>query len=175
MIALEAQFEESGGSVTSRSLSKGKGILPSCNCVKSAIHEILHDGIWLKDQYEIANSSVNYFKDLFCKDVTLVNPSSLLDVIPTLVSPEDNEDLIRLPGADEIKRIVFDTNPNSAAGSNGFNGKFFHASWDIIKDDLIEAVQDFFCGGNYQRVLHPLFLLSYLKEWPEELERLPAN
>lgn len=37
-------------------------------------------------------------------------------------------------------------NPNSAAGPDGFNGMFFQNCWEIIKEDVLMAIQAFFCG-----------------------------
>ncbi|VFQ93090.1 unnamed protein product [Cuscuta campestris] len=46
----------------------------------------------------------------------------------------------------EIKAAIWHLNPNSSAGPDGYNGDFFRKFWDIIKEDLISAVQDFFLG-----------------------------
>ena len=47
---------------------------------------------------------------------------------------------------DELKKVVFSMNPNSAAGPDGMNGYFFQKCWNIIKNDLIEVVHAFFSG-----------------------------
>ncbi|WMV45635.1 hypothetical protein MTR67_039020 [Solanum verrucosum] len=41
---------------------------------------------------------------------------------------------------------VFSMNRNSVAGSNGLGGKFYQHCWEIIKEDVLSAVQYFFCG-----------------------------
>ncbi|XP_071939807.1 uncharacterized protein [Coffea arabica] len=40
---------------------------------------------------------------------------------------------------------------DSAAGPDGFTGKFFTSSWDIIGEDVYRAVQSFFCGEELPR------------------------
>ncbi|VFQ82763.1 unnamed protein product [Cuscuta campestris] len=52
----------------------------------------------------------------------------------------------KIPTPEEIKEAVWSLNPNSAPGPDGFNGFFFRACWDIIKEDVISATQEFFIG-----------------------------
>ena len=37
---------------------------------------------------------------------------------------------------DELKQVIFSTNPNSAPGPDGFGGMFYQSCWNIIKFDL---------------------------------------
>ncbi|KAI0496299.1 hypothetical protein KFK09_022613 [Dendrobium nobile] len=43
-------------------------------------------------------------------------------------------------------RYRMEMNGDATAGPDGFTTKFFQKSWDIVKDDVILAVQDFFKG-----------------------------
>ncbi|KAL0392967.1 UNVERIFIED_CONTAM: hypothetical protein Sradi_2519500 [Sesamum radiatum] len=54
--------------------------------------------------------------------------------------------LCGLPTREEIKNAVFDMCPNSAAGMDGFSALFYQFCWDIIAQDVTEAVQDVYCG-----------------------------
>lgn len=47
----------------------------------------------------------------------------------------------------EIKKVFFSLNKEASAGPDGYTAKFFQESWDIIKEDLLEAVLDFFSGS----------------------------
>ncbi|XP_060215380.1 uncharacterized protein LOC132642130 [Lycium barbarum] len=38
--------------------------------------------------------------------------------------------------------------PSSVAGSDGYNGNFFHKCWTIIQEDIKNMVHDFFKGRN---------------------------
>ncbi|KAL0298003.1 UNVERIFIED_CONTAM: hypothetical protein Sangu_3166400 [Sesamum angustifolium] len=42
--------------------------------------------------------------------------------------------------------IVFSIDKDSVAGPDGFSSVFFQKCWDFIKNDIQEAVRDFFCG-----------------------------
>ncbi|EOY25449.1 Uncharacterized protein TCM_016755 [Theobroma cacao] len=50
------------------------------------------------------------------------------------------------PSLKEIKDVVFNIDKDSVAGPDGFSSLFYQHCWDIIKQDLLEAVLDFFKG-----------------------------
>ncbi|KAG5585843.1 hypothetical protein H5410_046277 [Solanum commersonii] len=43
-----------------------------------------------------------------------------------------------MPNLEELKKVIFSMNPNSAAGPDGMNGYFFQKCWNIIKHDLLD-------------------------------------
>ncbi|CAH9117544.1 unnamed protein product [Cuscuta europaea] len=47
---------------------------------------------------------------------------------------------------EEVKQAVWSLNPNSAAGPDGYNGKFFRKCWSFLSLDVLKAVQEFFMG-----------------------------
>ncbi|KAL0439993.1 UNVERIFIED_CONTAM: hypothetical protein Slati_2482300 [Sesamum latifolium] len=47
---------------------------------------------------------------------------------------------------EEVRRVVFDMSVHSVAGLDGFNGFFYQRCWDIIQEDVIDAVKDFLSG-----------------------------
>nr|XP_009771337.1 PREDICTED: uncharacterized protein LOC104221892 [Nicotiana sylvestris] len=56
----------------------------------------------------------------------------------------DNESFTVIPDTKEIRDVVFNMDPASAAGPDGYNGKFFQFCWDIIKEDITNFVQAVF-------------------------------
>lgn len=42
-----------------------------------------------------------------------------------LITDEENERLTRLPKGDEVRRVVFELNMNSASETDGFIGAFY--------------------------------------------------
>lgn len=44
--------------------------------------------------------------------------------------------------------MVFSMDGESAAGPDGFTGLFFTSCWDIVGQDVVKAVQDFFVGAD---------------------------
>lgn len=49
--------------------------------------------------------------------------------------------------AAEIKEAIWSIDDNKALGLDGFNSNFFKASWSIMSQDVINAVQNFFATG----------------------------
>lgn len=52
-----------------------------------------------------------------------------------------------IPSNDEIKQAVFSLNNDSAPGPDGFGSCFYQIYWDIVKEDVIKAVLQFFNTG----------------------------
>ncbi|XP_026383602.1 uncharacterized protein LOC113279107 [Papaver somniferum] len=48
-----------------------------------------------------------------------------------------------IPSTEEIKKTLFEMDPDSSPGPNGYSGSFYKACWHIIQDDVVNAVQ--FC------------------------------
>ena len=57
------------------------------------------------------------------------------------------------PSMEEVKRAVFRMNGDSATGPDGFTGKFFTFTWDILAQDVYNGVLSFLCGAELPRFL----------------------
>ncbi|XP_071940073.1 uncharacterized protein [Coffea arabica] len=118
---------------------------------KSVIHQIRsREGEWLTDEAQISAEAVDYFTSLFFVEPC---PGSwrTLEVIPKIISREQNDELERLPSMEEIREVVFAMDGESAAGPDGFTGRFFTFAWDVVGQDVLEAVVSFFCGHELPR------------------------
>lgn len=49
-----------------------------------------------------------------------------------------------VPSMDEVWLAVKGLNSSSAPGIDGYTGVFYVTCWEIIKHDVLSAVQDFF-------------------------------
>ncbi|KAK1660876.1 hypothetical protein QYE76_049035 [Lolium multiflorum] len=56
----------------------------------------------------------------------------------------DLSDLDRPFTMEELKTAVFDSPPDKSPGPDGFSGGFFRASWNVVKDDLLAAINKFY-------------------------------
>lgn len=70
----------------------------------------------------------------------------MLEVIPTLISQEDNTHMTILSTEEEVKEAVFQLSGSSSAGPDGFTGYFFQVCWDIVSTYVSNMVKAFFCG-----------------------------
>lgn len=55
---------------------------------------------------------------------------------------------------EEVKKALFAIDDNKAPGVDGFNAYFFKKAWNIIKVELIKAVQDFFQHNKLLRAVN---------------------
>ncbi|XP_026419666.1 uncharacterized protein LOC113315617 [Papaver somniferum] len=128
--------------------------------------EKLEGGI-TSNQEEIADILVKNFEDKFSyQEVTFDN--NLFNDIPDVVNEYDNSILEDTPKAEEIKEAVFDLNPDSAPGPDGFAGWFYREVWEIIGNDFIRAIQFWWSRGFKPNILNANFYffqkLKMLKE-----------
>ncbi|XP_055814172.1 uncharacterized protein LOC129883562 [Solanum dulcamara] len=113
---------------------------------KLFIHRIQNDeGNWLQGDDDIARAACDHFQNIFTGEDTHIQEDAL-QCIPKLITDDQNRDLQALPTLEELRTVVFSMNPNSAAGPDGMNGKFFQECWEIIKEDLFRVVLSFFNG-----------------------------
>ncbi|XP_027122139.1 uncharacterized protein [Coffea arabica] len=121
--------------------------------VQGMIHRVKRaDEVWVEDDNGIATDSIEYFSNLFSSD-TSSNLDGLLGLIPSLVSREDTMILEEVPTLEEVRRVVFATDGESAAGLDSFTGKFFTFAWDIIAQNVHKAIVSFFCGAELPRFI----------------------
>ncbi|XP_071914026.1 uncharacterized protein [Coffea arabica] len=103
-------------------------------------------GQWLTEAEGIKSSAASFFESLFSSDRDTDRHPVLPFALPQ-VSPGDNEKLLALPTMTEVREVVFLISPDSAPGPDGFGSGFYQACWEIIKDGLVAAIQDYFKGG----------------------------
>jgi hypothetical protein len=96
---------------------------------------------------QIAEHVVNHFQNLFCTNSFVQDQILVEEVIPKLVDDNVNNLLTILPSKDEIKHAVFDLNKDGAPGPDGFGAHFFQTYWEIIQEDVVNAVLQFFISG----------------------------
>lgn len=108
------------------------------------------DGQWLEEISQIKDSAVAFFSTLFAAEREGRRSPQLPFQLPK-VDQDDNDLLQRLPSLEERKEVVSSISEDSAPGPDGFGAGFYHASWSIICNDLLEAVCDFFRGAQLPR------------------------
>ncbi|WMV30181.1 hypothetical protein MTR67_023566 [Solanum verrucosum] len=131
------------------------------------LHKICTENeIWVQGEEEISKATCDYYQQIFTGQNDRID-ERIIQNIPTIVTAEQNEMMQTMPTMEELKQFVFAMNLNSAAGPDGFGGKFYQACWSIIKEDLLEVVQSFFCGNNMPKFMtHACLVLLPKNEQP---------
>ena len=117
----------------------------------------------ITEQTDIEQHVLHYFQNIFSVDNNCITSNLVSRTIPSVVSEEDNNALLRLPLRDEIKSAIFDLNGDGAPGPDGFGGHFFQTFWDIVAPDVIQSVQDFFITGVLAPNLNSNLIVLILK------------
>nr|GFB24137.1 RNA-directed DNA polymerase, eukaryota, reverse transcriptase zinc-binding domain protein [Tanacetum cinerariifolium] len=58
----------------------------------------------------------------------------------------------------EIKDAIFDIRDNRASRPDGYTSLFIKKAWKVVRNDLCEAIKEFFCNGK----ILGLFLVAML-------------
>lgn len=124
-------------------------------------------GRLLQNIEEIGKAAVEFFNEQF-RESGNNSDFSMLNLIPNLISAEENDRMTRLPDQFEVKKAVFELNGSSAAGPDGFTGLFFQKCWEIVAEDVRRGVRAFFCGQELPRfITHTNLVLIPKKDRPK--------
>ncbi|XP_042519122.1 uncharacterized protein LOC122092882 [Macadamia integrifolia] len=115
------------------------------------------DGTWVSDQQGISFYVSDFFEKFHEADEITVH-NDLLDNIPRVLEEEDVAELEIVPSGDEIKQAVWDLDPVSSPGPDGFPGSFFRRCWTIVEGDFCRAVKKFFEEGRLPKGINNCFI-----------------
>lgn len=92
---------------------------------------------------DIKHFAMQFFSSLFSDDRRVLQTSSCPFQFPQ-ISQEDNNMLGMMPSIDGLKDVVFSLDDGSAARLDSFGAGFYQRCWNIMKQDLLDAVEDFY-------------------------------
>ncbi|VFQ86944.1 unnamed protein product [Cuscuta campestris] len=93
--------------------------------ISQKIHKIRSgDGQWIQDKDDLLKEANFYFQQLYSKKDS-ENTEDFLSHIPNLLTVDDNSLLTQLPNEKEVKDAIWNLDPQSVAGPDGFTGEFY--------------------------------------------------
>ncbi|XP_074309059.1 uncharacterized protein LOC141643690 [Silene latifolia] len=108
-------------------------------------------GVVCKEPEDILNAFLSYYKQL------LGSSAGSANVIQHTNGPTVDcqlwEKMCKIPTEEEVKNVILSIPDEKSPGPDSFTSKFFKTSWSTIKDDLCEAVTDFFNSGQLLKQL----------------------
>lgn len=104
------------------------------------------NGRAINDPLELHDSAVDYFKHMLYDNIEITEEPIMSNIEPT-IDAEINEALCDSPTMEEIKKVVFNFSKDASSGPAGFPAIFYTTCWEVIKEDLLEAIEDFFLGA----------------------------
>nr|XP_027122067.1 uncharacterized protein LOC113739011 [Coffea arabica] len=90
---------------------------------RTFIHR-MKDGneVWTEEAGRIQDMATAFFEDMLSQPGQVQVDPSLLSVIPSIVSEQDNLAFQRFPMEEEIKTVIFQMDGDSSSGPDGFKG-----------------------------------------------------
>lgn len=122
------------------------------------------NGIPVYEEDQISNVISSFYANLFMSSGYHGNQTVSEALFPCITS-EQNEKLIKIPQAKEIKEATFSINGEKAPGPDGFSASFFHSNWDVVGPAVIAEVQGFFRTG----ILEPSINKTHVRLIPKNL------
>jgi hypothetical protein len=123
------------------------------------------DGQIVQDKKTMQTDS---FKSLNTAD-PVVSPEEVVNLFHPVISGEMNECLCKEFSEEEISDALFWIGPLKAPGPDGFPARFFQRNWDVVKQDVIKAVQKFFDMGQMLPGVNDTFIVLIPKKDEPEL------
>lgn len=68
-------------------------------------------------------------------------------MIPNLVTSSMNDALMARITSGEVEKAVFSLGALKSPGPDGLNGDFYQKNWETVKQDVTDAVNEFFNTG----------------------------
>lgn len=104
---------------------------------KKAIPAICCDWVWATTDEDKLQAAYDYFLNIMGS----ANPRTVAISLSTIgVASHNLSDLESDIMEDEVKKVIMDMPSEKAPGPDGFSGGFFKRCWDIVKGDLLAAL-----------------------------------
>jgi hypothetical protein len=128
------------------------------------------DGSWTMDSNEMGNLATQFFQELYTQEEN-INPNIITDCIHAAVNEDMNGKLCADFTEKEISDALFQIGPLKAPGPDGFPARFLQTNWDLLKQEVVQAVQCFFSTGVMpEGVNYTVIVLIPKKNDPEALK-----
>lgn len=89
---------------------------------------------------------MNFYKNLFSEGPSNTDFRAL-NYIEICITDDDNIRISAIPTLQEVTKIILSIDANSSPGPDGLSGMFYHKCWDIIAEDMHNAVKAIFSGS----------------------------
>lgn len=111
----------------------------------------LKDGNQLITDTDVIRKKVTeYYYHLFKSDYNC-QETEIYSYINKEISKEDNDKLCEKPTKEEVHDTIMKMSFTSAPGPNSYTGQFYQQFWDIVGNDVYDAVVSFFNGESLSR------------------------
>ncbi|GJS17303.1 hypothetical protein Tco_0411775 [Tanacetum coccineum] len=124
--------------------------------MKFAIRGVMVNGTWESNPGMVKREFFSYFLEK-SKPFVRERPRMLFAFSKILLA-DQKKDLEGMFFRKEIKKAVWDCGNEKSSGPNGFTFDFFKKYWEIIENDLVDAINQFHKIGKILRGCHSYFI-----------------
>nr|GEY19893.1 hypothetical protein [Tanacetum cinerariifolium] len=101
----------------------------------------------------VADAFVNHYK-MFLGQPGITSDFCDIDLFRVCLDENVSLDMTRQVTLQEVKSALFSMGNDKYPGPDGYTAAFFKESWDIVVDDFVAAVREFFTNGKLLRELN---------------------
>ncbi|PRQ56718.1 putative RNA-directed DNA polymerase [Rosa chinensis] len=131
-----------------------------------------NDGVWSTEVEELEDIVLHYFNDLFTSSYP-EDFQNILEGVLHGVSEVDNRALTRRIDKEEVFAAIKNMHPSKSPGPDGFSQCFFQTFWELVGDDIVGAVREFFVSKESLRAVNSTYVALIPKvEVPQYMHQL---
>nr|GEW43884.1 hypothetical protein [Tanacetum cinerariifolium] len=101
----------------------------------------------LEGNDKVSNQFVKHFQQFLGNKSNVDILDDCDDLFSTTLNQDDAVDMIREVSNKEIKNAIFDIRDNKALGPDGYSSLLLKRAWNIIGNDMCDAIKEFFESG----------------------------
>jgi hypothetical protein len=118
------------------------------------------DDVWTSDPMEIQREGVKYFSDIFKKpvDSNITQMLKVINLFPRYFSEEDGQALFKEVTTDEILGVLKGFKKDKSPGPDGWSVEFYLEFFELLKNDLVEMIEEIRVSGIVPPVLNATFI-----------------
>lgn len=99
----------------------------------------------------LEETMTGYFSNLFTATNTEV--SRVINTVDRRVNPAQNSCMLAPVQYKEVKTTLFGMHPDKSPGPDGMSPGFFQKYWQVVGDDIVKLVQNFFTMGKFEEYI----------------------
>ena len=140
---------------------------------KNSIHGLFNSaGVWCSSPLNIETIVISYFRELFTQSNS-ANCDNILGGMQSVISELDNEVLTRDIEKEEVLFALKGMHPSKSPGPDGFSPCFYQVFWEVVGNDVVAAVREFFASEAAVRKVNKTFVALIPKvDEPQHMQQL---